>query len=233
VIHCDVPQAGETKFAIGQRDCSCPQHSDGGPTVHRHRWHSDPGRFSLRRWWRFCCQLPWHVWCRVSWTELHCARYGFPLRCRESEWADIVTDYAIDWAIVQTQNWSTLYILSRVRQPAPASIDVSLISPVDRSSCADWRCRHGLSVLSLSALMRQRYRSSTRPDARIDLHAGGLKHCCMSREIGFTRVKDTFNIDEGLYYGAEHCVSSVHDQHSELSQHTQCVPMILMNLSSY
>lgn len=33
-------------------------------------------------------------------------------------------DYAVDWAIVQTQNWSTLYILSRERQPAPASIDV-------------------------------------------------------------------------------------------------------------
>ncbi|KAJ4309209.1 hypothetical protein N0V94_009036, partial [Neodidymelliopsis sp. IMI 364377] len=35
----------------------------------------------------------------------------------------IVQDYAVDWAIVQTQNWSTLYILSRERQPAPASID--------------------------------------------------------------------------------------------------------------
>ena len=37
----------------------------------------------------------------------------------------LLSDYAIDWAIVQTQNWSTLYILSRERQPAPASIDVS------------------------------------------------------------------------------------------------------------
>ncbi|KAF2832493.1 Calycin-like protein [Ophiobolus disseminans] len=35
----------------------------------------------------------------------------------------IVQDYAVDWAIVQTQNWSTLYILSRDRQPAPAKID--------------------------------------------------------------------------------------------------------------
>lgn len=34
-------------------------------------------------------------------------------------------DYAVDWAIVQTQKWNTLYILSRERQPAPASIDVS------------------------------------------------------------------------------------------------------------
>jgi hypothetical protein len=34
-------------------------------------------------------------------------------------------DYAVDWAIVQTQNWSTLYILSRERQPVPATIDVS------------------------------------------------------------------------------------------------------------
>ncbi|KAH9878097.1 hypothetical protein J1614_003314 [Plenodomus biglobosus] len=35
----------------------------------------------------------------------------------------IVQDYAVEWAIVQTQNWSTLYILSRERQPAPAIID--------------------------------------------------------------------------------------------------------------
>ncbi|KAI8931011.1 hypothetical protein NX059_012022 [Plenodomus lindquistii] len=35
----------------------------------------------------------------------------------------IVQDYAVDWAIVQTQNWSTLYILSRERQPAPTTID--------------------------------------------------------------------------------------------------------------
>lgn len=35
-------------------------------------------------------------------------------------------DYAVDWAIVQTHNWSTSFILSRERQPAPASIDVSL-----------------------------------------------------------------------------------------------------------
>ncbi|CAO2650092.1 Nn.00g013840.m01.CDS01 [Neocucurbitaria sp. VM-36] len=33
------------------------------------------------------------------------------------------TYYAVDWAIVQTQNWSTLYILSRERQPAPARIN--------------------------------------------------------------------------------------------------------------
>jgi apolipoprotein D and lipocalin family protein len=44
----------------------------------------------------------------------------------------IVQDYAVDWAIVQTQNWSTLYILSREKQPAPASIDVSrLLDRVD------------------------------------------------------------------------------------------------------
>ena len=44
----------------------------------------------------------------------------------------IVQDYAVDWAIVQTQNWSTLYILSRERQPAPTSIDVSrLLDRVD------------------------------------------------------------------------------------------------------
>ncbi|KAH8723465.1 Calycin-like protein [Phaeosphaeriaceae sp. PMI808] len=35
----------------------------------------------------------------------------------------IVQDYAVDWAIVQTQNWNTLYILSRQRQPSPASLD--------------------------------------------------------------------------------------------------------------
>lgn len=34
-----------------------------------------------------------------------------------------IVDYAVDWAIVQTQNWSTLYILSRERQPAPVKID--------------------------------------------------------------------------------------------------------------
>jgi lipocalin len=31
-------------------------------------------------------------------------------------------DYAVDWAIVQTQEWNTLYILSRVRQPSEESI---------------------------------------------------------------------------------------------------------------
>ncbi|KZM18885.1 uncharacterized protein EKO05_0010397 [Ascochyta rabiei] len=35
----------------------------------------------------------------------------------------IVQDYAADWAIVQTQGWGTLYILSRERQPPPATID--------------------------------------------------------------------------------------------------------------
>ncbi|KAF2133880.1 Calycin-like protein [Dothidotthia symphoricarpi CBS 119687] len=35
----------------------------------------------------------------------------------------IVQDYAVDWAIVQTQNWNTLYILSRKRQPASAKIN--------------------------------------------------------------------------------------------------------------
>ncbi|EMD70092.1 hypothetical protein GGP41_000236 [Bipolaris sorokiniana] len=34
----------------------------------------------------------------------------------------IVQDYAVDWAIVQTQEWNTLYILSRVREPAEESI---------------------------------------------------------------------------------------------------------------
>jgi apolipoprotein D and lipocalin family protein len=38
-------------------------------------------------------------------------------------------DYAIDWAIVQTQMWNTLYILSRERQPAAATIDVSIVVP--------------------------------------------------------------------------------------------------------
>lgn len=37
----------------------------------------------------------------------------------------IFLDYAVDWAIVQTQEWSTLYILSRERQPSAESIDVS------------------------------------------------------------------------------------------------------------
>ncbi|KAL6705074.1 hypothetical protein ACN47E_007333 [Coniothyrium glycines] len=35
----------------------------------------------------------------------------------------IVQDYAVDWAIVQTQEWNTLYILSRERRPAAATID--------------------------------------------------------------------------------------------------------------
>ncbi|KAF3007606.1 hypothetical protein E8E13_007889 [Curvularia kusanoi] len=59
----------------------------------------------------------------------------------------IVQDYAIDWAIVQTQKWNTLYILSRERQPAPASIDAwieravafgsdaSAISKFDQTDC--------------------------------------------------------------------------------------------------
>ncbi|EOA88007.1 uncharacterized protein SETTUDRAFT_130426 [Exserohilum turcica Et28A] len=34
----------------------------------------------------------------------------------------IVQDYAVDWAIVQTQKWNTLYILSRVRQPSEEGI---------------------------------------------------------------------------------------------------------------
>jgi apolipoprotein D and lipocalin family protein len=40
--------------------------------------------------------------------------------------ADIVADYAINWAIVQTQKWNTLYILSREREPATATVDVSI-----------------------------------------------------------------------------------------------------------
>ncbi|EAT86760.1 hypothetical protein HBH56_152810 [Parastagonospora nodorum] len=35
----------------------------------------------------------------------------------------IVQDYAIDWAIVQTHRWKTLYILSRERNPPAAKID--------------------------------------------------------------------------------------------------------------
>lgn len=31
-------------------------------------------------------------------------------------------DYAVDWAIVQTQEWNTLYILSRERQPKEEKI---------------------------------------------------------------------------------------------------------------
>jgi hypothetical protein len=49
--------------------------------------------------------------------------------CREAErgraGTDHSLDYAVDWAIVQTQNWSTSYILSRERQHAPATVDVS------------------------------------------------------------------------------------------------------------
>jgi hypothetical protein len=41
--------------------------------------------------------------------------------------ADTVVDYAVEWAIVQTQEWNTLYILSRERQPAAATLDVSMI----------------------------------------------------------------------------------------------------------
>lgn len=48
-----------------------------------------------------------------------------------------VVDYAIDWAIVQTQNWTTLYILSRERQPAPASIDVSFNTYRYEDRCAN------------------------------------------------------------------------------------------------
>lgn len=35
----------------------------------------------------------------------------------------IVQEYCGDHAIVQTQNWTTLYILSREREPAPVAID--------------------------------------------------------------------------------------------------------------
>ncbi|KAF1917637.1 Calycin-like protein [Ampelomyces quisqualis] len=61
----------------------------------------------------------------------------------------IVQDYAIDWALVQTQEWSTLYILSRERQPPAASVDAwidravafgsnsSAISKFDQTDCED------------------------------------------------------------------------------------------------
>jgi hypothetical protein len=69
--------------------------------------------------------------------------------------ADIVVDYAVDWAIVQTQKWNTLYILSREREPAAATIDVSVYdlysAPVpaditiglDRPCCRIWLERLG------------------------------------------------------------------------------------------
>ncbi|KAH7412323.1 Calycin-like protein [Phaeosphaeria sp. MPI-PUGE-AT-0046c] len=59
----------------------------------------------------------------------------------------IVQDYAVDWAIVQTQEWSTLYILSRERNPPSATIDAwidravafgsnsSAVSTFDQSGC--------------------------------------------------------------------------------------------------
>jgi hypothetical protein len=34
-------------------------------------------------------------------------------------------EYCGDHAIVQTQNWTTLYVLSREREPAAALVDVS------------------------------------------------------------------------------------------------------------
>ncbi|KAF1972718.1 Calycin-like protein [Bimuria novae-zelandiae CBS 107.79] len=37
----------------------------------------------------------------------------------------IVQEYCGDHAFVQTQNWSTLYILSRERHPAPVAVDMS------------------------------------------------------------------------------------------------------------
>jgi hypothetical protein len=54
--------------------------------------------------------------------------------CKVNHWedkefissADTVVDYAVDWAIVQTQKWNTLYILSREREPAAATVDVSV-----------------------------------------------------------------------------------------------------------
>lgn len=91
------------------------------------------------------------------------------------------SDYAIDWAIVQTQNWSTLYILSRERQPAPASVDVSLTGRKSRESCTNHARRLGLSVLLLLAPMHQRYQSSIRLDVRTNnLRARGLRHLCMT-----------------------------------------------------
>lgn len=57
--------------------------------------------------------------CKV-WDLRHGLPYG----------VDDISDYAIDWAIVQTQKWNTLYILSRERQPASDSIDASTMGTV-------------------------------------------------------------------------------------------------------
>ncbi|KAK5166868.1 uncharacterized protein LTR77_007597 [Saxophila tyrrhenica] len=46
----------------------------------------------------------------------------------------IVQDYAIDWAIVQTQRWNTLYILSRVREPSAESIQAWIDRAVEFGS---------------------------------------------------------------------------------------------------
>lgn len=61
---------------------------------------------------------------RITLCKVMDVRYGL------LQGADDIVDYAIDWAIVQTQKWNTLYILSRERQPASASIDASTMDTV-------------------------------------------------------------------------------------------------------
>jgi hypothetical protein len=75
----------------------------------------------------------------------------------------IVQDYAVDWAIVQTQKWNTLYVLSRERTPPAASIEVS--SPGRwRGWCGlltDYRL--GLRALLTLGRMLRRLRSLISP----------------------------------------------------------------------
>ena len=75
--------------------------------------------------------------------------------------ANTVLDYAVDWAVVQTQSWNTLYILSRVRQPPASSIDVrnrrwnnlkplTFIVGLDFPRCGVWlECFGHLKVRSI------------------------------------------------------------------------------------
>jgi hypothetical protein len=95
----------------------------------------------------------------------------------------IVQDYAVDWAIVQTQNWSTLYILSRERLPKPATLEVSLPLPMLSGELFGEEkdlltvCRLGFSVRSRLGRMRRRLLCLSRRDAMMS-RGGGISQRC-------------------------------------------------------
>lgn len=68
----------------------------------------------------------------MSGAELHCARYvcivliEMRMAVMETRLTGVVwIEFCTDYALVQTQNWTTLYVLSREREPESVLVDVS------------------------------------------------------------------------------------------------------------